>query len=592
MWILTNIQWKGESIGDPIKKVKGFSFYGDTSKFIMFGASNPVSIYLDGFIIPRLEVYEGYKKYPQYDLIILLYEKYGLNFIDKIKGSFNILVFEMNAIHIYNDQHSFRKFFYNDCNGKIIISSDIEGISKLTDISTNKEVAALYSIMEHFINGYTLFEDVYFSIPATHLKLSLSNPELYIGNYFNPLELLENNDVKLEIPEINDISGLWSDIISGYIEYLNPRGISLTLTGGNDSRMILAALLHNNIDFTTFSFGNPKSFDGVVSDEISNTLGITYANHYVSDPTKKWFEEYSTRIINNGNSLINIHRAHRLNAIETEKERLPDMDMLFCGFMGGDYVKGLIYDDYITPRFFRKFETNPKKSNLRAIIIEELYRCKINPDNTCFEKLEGIISELPMLNSNSRKIREFLVLFHLIGSMHDMQDTTIFSNQVKYVINPFMDIDFMRFLFGSGFSFVKNENDFLWKTLRWNRSRFHLQITDSLAPELSKIIYAKKGHYNADEYINDNTFLLMVKRFIRKNSDKKYPQNFPYSNWIKEFCQEELFNIDGAISEVFNKGALLDMLNKNEEFPTTEGFWHLFTNPVNLNLNLKKFQTK
>ncbi|NLD47938.1 MAG: hypothetical protein GX660_12205 [Clostridiaceae bacterium] len=592
MWILTNIQGKGESIGDPIKKVKGFLFYGDTSQFIMFGESNPVYIYIDGFIIPRFGVYEDYKKYPQNDLITILYEKYGLNFIDKIKGSFNIIVFERDAIHIYNDQHSFSKFFYSDLNGKIIISSDIEGISKLRFISINKETTALFAIMEHFINGYTLFEDLYFSIPATHMKLNLNGQELHVGNYFNPLELIENTDAKGEITDINDMAELWSGIISGYIEYLKPRGISLTLTGGNDSRMILAALLHNDINFTAFSFGNPESFDGVVAAEISKTLRISYDNHYVCDPTKKWFKDYAAEIINKGNSLINIHRAHRLNAIATEKERHPDTDMLFCGFMGGDYVKGLIYDDYITPRILRKYEGDPKKSKLRGIIIEELNRCKINPDNIYLEKLEGIISDLPMMNHDSRKIREFLVLFHLIGSMHDMQDTTIFKHKVKYVINPFMDVDFMQFLFGSDFSFLKNNNDFLWQTLRWNRSRFHLQITDYLATELSKIKYAKKGHYNANEYINDNTFLLMVKRFIRKNSDKKYPQNFPYGNWIKEFCQEELFNIDGVLTEVFNIRDLLDNLSNNDGFPTTEGFWHLFTNPVNLYLNLKKFQTK
>ena len=43
-----------------------------------------------------------------------------------------------------------------------------------------------------------------------------------------------------------------------------------------------------------------------------------------------WTKDYST-----GNSLINIHRSHRLYAIEKEKTNNPKVEMIFGGFMGG-----------------------------------------------------------------------------------------------------------------------------------------------------------------------------------------------------------------------------------------------------------------
>ena len=55
-----------------------------------------------------------------------------------------------------------------------------------------------------------------------------------------------------------------------------------------------------------------------------------------------------------GNSLVNLHRAHRLHAVEQEIKTNPETEMIFSGFMGGDYVKGLSYDDYITPQIFEE----------------------------------------------------------------------------------------------------------------------------------------------------------------------------------------------------------------------------------------------
>jgi asparagine synthetase B (glutamine-hydrolysing) len=78
--------------------------------------------------------------------------------------------------------------------------------------------------------------------------------------------------------EIKDIAETIYAIVTENIENLNDSDISLTLTGGMDSRLILAALLKAGVKPNCFTFGNPESKDVVFAKEISEKLGLAFHN--------------------------------------------------------------------------------------------------------------------------------------------------------------------------------------------------------------------------------------------------------------------------------------------------------------------------
>lgn len=585
-WIFSNQIINNLSIGYKIENFGKFNFCNFKTYEKKRSENTSLHIYIDGFILPRLQFHEQYKHLEQQNLIKTLYLEFGLDFIKMIKGCFTIIIIDQEFIHIFNDTHSFKKYFYSNINGKIVVSSDISYVVQITGSVPDRETIALYSLMEHNVNGLTIWENVYFSLPATHSIINTKSNELKQETYFNPLELINENINKQHIEKV---ALKWNQIIQNYISYLKPADISLTMTGGNDSRMILASILKSKVKVNLFSFGNPLSFDGVIAQEIADVTSLDYNNYFVKEPYAEWFRKFADKILRFGNSMVNIHRAHRLNAIEDELIQHPEVEMLFCGFMGGDYVKGLIYDDYITPRILRLLNSNDGKVDSREIILSELKRCYINPEELDVERLVELVEEIPYIKNPDLKIREFLSLFYLVGSIHDMQDTSVFGSKIKYVVNPFMDIDFLELLYSSGFSFMSENNNFLWKVLRYNRSTFHLKITDILAPELSRIRYAKKGHYTANEYLKNNPLYLFLKRINRLSQDQKYPQNFPYGHWIKEYCYKELALVDEVTSEIYKIPLLKKVLSELVDCPTTEGFWHLLTNPINISLNLTKY---
>lgn len=535
---------------------------------------------IDGYVIPRINIYNEYRLLSQSELIDSLIQKYSLNFIDHIKGVFNLILLKEDTFYIFNDRHSIKKFFIYQEKSNWFISNQLREISKIVELSISKNNAAMFCIMEHFVEGFTLFNNLIYSQAATKLSF---NKNIELSYYWKPELLLE---LPLKDYSYDFLVDYWRKMISNYIEYLKPKDITMTLTGGNDSRMIFAALLNLGVTFNTFTFGNPHSSDSIVAKELADKQGINFNNYFVEYPTKEWFSEYSNKIIEFGNSFINIHRAHRLDAVENEISKNPDVEMIFGGFMGGDYLKGIIYDDYITSESINLFENSSLSND--EIIKKMLIKNNLHFSEKEISGLKEKFENLPFVNNQSKIFRQFLYVYKVIGCVHDVQDINIFSSKIKFVVNPYMDVDFLSIIFQTKHCMLYKKND--KKTVKkLMQSILHVKITDILAPKISNIRYAKKGYYTAEEFLG-NKIVYLIKRVIRFKLEqrKKAPSNFPYSEWALGFCNDEMKKYNRDLKEIINIERYDNSL-KNDNHLTTEGYYHRFTNLININLNYNKF---
>ncbi|MFA7359811.1 MAG: hypothetical protein WC139_02120 [Candidatus Kapaibacterium sp.] len=572
-WFISNlnIELNSSTLNGISTNVNWVSFYDP----------NEYSAYIEGYIIPRKSHFNEYQNLTKHELIYKLFSRYKFNFIKYIKGSFNIIIKQGTSYYIFNDIHSLKKYFiYRDSNN-FILSNSMKFISDNVKLSFSRENAIIFSLMKHFVQGNTLFYNLTFSNPATVLRI-IEN-EITIDIYWDPINLVS---LKKEIYDFKYLSIHWQEIINNYIQYLKPEKISLTLTGGNDTRLILNALLGLGYKPKAFSFGNPMSSDCIVAALIAKRAGLDYNNHFVSTPTANWFSEYSNKIIKLGNTLINIHRAHRLDAVEQESNCYPCSDILFGGFMGGDYIKGLVYNKYITSEFAENWILN--KNNKHNILKNILSNEKIKIDHNEINNILLMLKKHPFFNTNEKHIiNEFLFVFYVVGCIHDYQDTTIFNTKYKYVINPYMDIDFLELLFSSNYSMLSKNNprdNFIKKMFY---PEFQVNISHKLFPELSDLDYAKKGFYSNNDYLK-NKNIYIIKRMGRYLNKSKYPQNFPYGNWIKEFIIQEFKNINNNLSLLYDINDLEHKL-KTDQIDPIEGNIHIFTNVINLNKNLRYF---
>jgi len=539
-----------------------------------------IYIGIEGYILPREFCFEKYKHLQNNELILHLYIEYGLNFIKYIKGIFNILIVEEHGFYLFNDRHSIKKFFIYQNKEEFLISNNLSIISNIVALKVDTDNAALFCLMEHFIDGTTLFKFVTYSKPATKIKFVNS---LKIDYYWLPDELL---NLEIKNYSFMELAENWKTIVKQYIEYLKPKDITMTLTGGNDSRMILAALLNLGIKPNAFTFGNPESNDGVVAQKIAEKLNLNYNNHYVENPSANWFDKYANKIITLGNSLINIHRAHRLDAIEKEMQQNPSNEMIFIGHMGGEYVKGFAYADYITSKLFRLWnleDDSLNKENIKRILLEKYFRY----ESIKLNDLNCRILEQKFINCKG-KYNNFFTQFYISGSVHHTQDMNLYLSKVKYLISPFTDIDFLTLFFSSKFSMLYKKNNTSKNQLeRLLQPNFHINITHILAPELSNIEYAKKGYYTANELIH-NKVIFFLKRSFRYYFKKEYPSNFPYGEWFTEFSSRSIEHFSQPIKS-FTKYDKIKYDIINSFHKDNEGYWHSFTNLINLDLIFKEY---
>jgi len=549
-----------------------------SGEFVTVDSDNEIRALIDGYIIPRIGV--STSSHEQYLILSELWNKYEENFIYYLKGSFNIIISTPKKIHIFNDTIAQKKFFRFVLNDEVIFTNNIELISKKYDLEIDVIGMSLFFLFEHYVDGRTLFKNTYFSKPAT--KVVLQNCGYEVSNYWSPEDLLE---IKKATLDLTDFAFYWREIIKKYLDYLAPKDITMTLTGGNDSRMVLAALLSIGKKSNAFTFGNPNSFDGVIASELAQKAGVKHTNHYFRDTNLDWFKKYSSRIVESGNSLINIHRAHRLYAIEQEIKINPNVEMVFGGFMGGDFVKGIIYDDYITSKFFRLI--NNEGADLRQSILDILHFHFIYPTHDQIDQIIDVVLQQKWMTKKGKLEREFLYVFEIVGGMHDFQDISIFQSKVRYSVNPFMDIDFLQQLIPSPFGMLSRNNSADKNISRLSYADLHVNITHNLAPQLSNIPYSKKGYYTANEFLG-NKYLLAIKRLIRYKKNTKFPQNFPYSEWIKTFSLETISQRKNYFTDLFDQKSYLKELVRAPVIPT-EGFWHRYTNMANIVLNIENF---
>jgi hypothetical protein len=552
-----------------------------SDKEFYYDAKNEINFLIDGYIIPRVECYSEYKDADQFHLVSRLYSKSGKNFINSLKGIFTIILVERENVTLFNDIHNISVSFYYKTSDLLIVSNQLENIKQNIPLLVDYEEAALFCLFNHFLPGHTMFKEVKTTLPSSVLEINDS--EKTISQYWKPESLFE---LKVRKVDHNELASAWFEIISNSIDYLNPKKIVVTMTGGNDSRMIVASLLKKNLEFNGYTYGNPESRDGVIASLLQHRISkMNYHCYYAQEANFEWLKKLSTYILENGNSLVNIHRAHRLDAFQNEMINNPENEMLITGMLGGDYIKAYNRKMNIMMRICLLFEEH-RHDFFDSTLIGEMKRLFIDISKVDINKIKKLINEWGVFNIKQKKIREFYYMYHMWGCMHHSQDARLYSQVIPYNLNPFMDIDFLELLAKAGNSLlIKGSGDLISRAFS---SKFQVQITDLFAPQLSDVPYAKNGMYTARDYLHKPVKQLVgrLKDLIRNNP--KYPSNFPVGDWYKEMISYENLFDEGDIMDLFNQKEFISFFN-NWEKASTEESWYIYTNPLNLRLNYGKW---
>lgn len=537
-----------------------------------------IFIFISGYVIPRRNTFKDFSHYTQHQLVFELFKKYNKNLSAYIKGIFTVIICRDDDIIIFNDCLGLNKFFIYKSDEEFIISNNIDNINKSIGLNLNKKSIANQALYQHFINNDTCFDNISSSGPASFYSIK-NTVEITSYWHWSELTKLKREQVPFEI-----LADKFKEIVREYIEFLKPQGISMTLTGGRDTRTILASLMSIGHKPNVFTFGNSLNADVISSKEIARVCNLTFTN-YTYTPSPDWYRELSNEISQTGQSLIHIHRAHRLDAIKREVKRDPSIEMVFMGSMGGDYIKGAHLDDYIISEFVRKYWIEEDFSE--GLVKEYLNKFYINDKDELTKKISTALLT-HQYKDLSKKDREFAIVHEIVGGAHDYQDINIFCNHVPFVVVPFMDIDFLYDLFSTTYSMFDNHETSGNPLKRMQGGELQCSMIKYLQPNLSKLNFAHP--YSPDDLLG-NQFIYMLKRIRGKLFKQNNIPGFPYNEWFHKFVYEELNNLLPELYEIFDIEKM-ELEFKSSVHRSNEGYWHKFSNIIMLSYYIKHFKAE
>lgn len=220
-----------------------------------------------------------------------------LKILNNIDGHFVAVKWNEDEIVFESDPLGLRDLYISESKSEIVFTTRVDWLAKSHKLKINFNEFGSRWLLFNQITNNSVFHGVERIVSGKKATVALNGYDIKYYNYnWLPDEQGQNIDVE------------------NYSEYLKPlifigNKQTLGLSGGMDSRLILSYLLEGNSSWDTFTFGNPKHPDSLISQSLVNDYNIEHTQYHASLPPLEnliaKIRDYSIQtIVNNGVSAI------------------------------------------------------------------------------------------------------------------------------------------------------------------------------------------------------------------------------------------------------------------------------------------------
>lgn len=203
-----------------------------------------------------------------------LYKKFGEDFVNKLNGSFLVVIWDNQnqKLLIANDRYGTKPLYYAHNNGQFLFSSEVKAIlqDKKFKREINLEAVAEFFAFEYLLEDKTFFKGINILIPAS--TLVYQKGQFFIKQYW---------DFKFE-EEYNKPEDYYvKELVSSLKKAVERRMVGdhrfgVSLSGGLDSRSILAAIDKEYLPIHTFTFGFSGCDEAKIAQKIAKKRGTIH----------------------------------------------------------------------------------------------------------------------------------------------------------------------------------------------------------------------------------------------------------------------------------------------------------------------------
>lgn len=174
---------------------------------------------------------------------------------------------------VYTDRYGLQPFFMGRDESRLVLAPRLELISReLSLVKLNIDALADALAFDTPLGNRTLIEGVEVLPPAAHLIVDELATTVSLTRYWSAGELLSADSR----PLLETRESLLSAFLEGFDEAAELGPVSITLSGGIDSRCLLAAALHRGINVSAFNCSLPGSRSAVYSKRMAATTGTSF----------------------------------------------------------------------------------------------------------------------------------------------------------------------------------------------------------------------------------------------------------------------------------------------------------------------------
>lgn len=447
-----------------------------------------------------------------------------------------------NKFYLFTDVFGFYHIFYHEKETEIVISSDFNSIVPFST-KEHDDFAVLDIILFNYtLINRTLLKDIKRFFGGS--KVIISNDSVNIdvvNNFANNFNFGEK--VKLTHRQFAE-----SIVNSVREEIITTCPNELSMTGGFDSRALLATCTYLNLKVNAFTFGQEgnieiETINPFIQKFVSNHRFIKLDNDYINS-IDKTFESFISKNLDNP-------VFHSLVEYEHCKHSISGANLLM-GFMGGELITGQSIGAQVT---FTKFAADLLSTNNKEIIkklfIEQLTLNDFLDKNYILGIADSYLDTLRIyfLQENNLNVIRFVINEEY--SKFFGASNKIFRN--NNLVVPFIKVDFLTLLLNSEISFLRKKQFKKNPFANIKAKILYAKAINFLNPDLGSTKFDRLYSVRVlcRFYLLPKAVLFYFLNHFYKKNKKNYTKTTNYEDWYCDLVLSKI-NLLSSMSKVLS----------------------------------------
>jgi asparagine synthase (glutamine-hydrolysing) len=394
--------------------------------------SGELYLWLDGELFNSSELAQTFQlpagsEASDLEIFLALYQRDpSFTFLKQINGIYSAVLYDRakQQIYLISDRYGLRPFYWAKIGRSLAWASEAKAFLAMPSFQAQIDPAAVEDFLglRYFIGNRSWFKGVELLPAATILSWNLQAETLQQRRYWWWDEIAPLPESVNQIEVIEEVGRLFIESVKR--QTLTPERVGITLSGGLDSRAILAAMPDPGYPIHSVTYGKPGCEDVRIASQVAKLKASPH--HIVELNSTNWLQSRIQNVWVTDGACSLMHMQY-LSALE--KIRGEDLfDVVLHGTGGGGFLGGLhLFDpnrtDYYVDRQLNLINFARSEAHREAVLQR-------------FRDYFASLNFSAYILCIDNRIRSFL-----------LKDSRLSFNSGIDCRLPFLDNDFQEFLY-------------------------------------------------------------------------------------------------------------------------------------------------